>query len=521
MAAELIQNVNRTSEHGLSPLASSILHASDFTADQIDELLNGPADIQPSHAPCIMQARDRILKAKKNGEKVFVGGDYDADGLTSTAIMKCTLDILGIPNGYYIPNREKDGYGLKPEIVNMAIARGYTLFITVDNGVSAFDAINAVHAAGLEIIVTDHHLIGEDPHADILVHPDYLEPEAKTLSGAGVALLLAMSLLPGDLSSLKLLAGVAQISDVMPMWGDARALVKRAIKTGPDEVPLLQLLTGSAKTFDEDTIGYQIAPRLNSIGRMNDPAMTVNAMPKILLSYDPTVTLKAASVIESINSARKNITAQMLEKAEKIAKPGDGIMVIYDPDIPSGVCGVVAGHMVSEFRKPAIVLTGKGTVTGSARSVPGFDIKGYLDGWNKFVAFGGHEMAAGMSLKEEDVPAFTEFCSKAVVTDTGTGEKALAVDPADVTVASIEELNKLRPFPKEMVSTIALPWMSGTQVKEYAKVTKVCLPNGIEGIFFPTSGVKIPKEPKWMIGHLSINEWNGNKTPQMLVNDIL
>ena len=521
MTVELIKNADRTSEHGLSALASSMLHASNFNQDQINELLNGPADIQPSHAPCIMQARDRILKAKKDGEKVFVGGDYDTDGLTSVAIMKYTLDHLGIPNGYYIPNREKDGYGLKPVIVSMAIAKGYTLFITVDNGVSAFDAIKTVHDAGLEIIVTDHHLIGEDPHADILVHPDFLEPEAQTLSGAGVALLLAMSLLGDDLPSLKLLAGIAQVSDVMPMWGDARALVKRAIKTGPDAVPVLQLLTGSAKTFNEETIGFQIAPRLNAIGRMNDPALSVNTIPKVLLSTDPAITLKASGMSESVNAARKDITAKMLDKAEKSADPSAGIIVIYDPSIPSGVCGVVAGHVVTQFHKPAIVLSGTGTVTGSARSTAGFDIKSYLDGWDKFVAFGGHAMAAGMSLNEKDVPAFAEFCAKADVPDTGSGDLALAVKPADVTVASIEELDRLRPFPKEMTTVVALPWESGTEVKVFPKVTKVCLPSGIEGVFFPSSGVNIPEHPQWMIGTLGINSWNGNETPQMLISDVI
>ena len=241
-------------------LVSDILAGSDLNDDQIAQLRSGADQIADSHADCIIAARDRILKAQHNHEKVFVGGDYDADGLTSTAIMKCTLDTLGIENGYYIPHREKDGYGLQAPVVELAVSKGYTLFITVDNGVSAHEAINAVHAHGLDIIVTDHHDITEDVGADILVHPTLLEPSRYSLSGAGVALLLSRALI-GHRDDLDLLAGVAAVSDVMPLWDDARALVKRAIKTGPSAVPLIADLCGSAGAFNEETIGFQVAPR--------------------------------------------------------------------------------------------------------------------------------------------------------------------------------------------------------------------------------------------------------------------
>ena len=501
-------------------LVSDILAGSALNDAQIAQLRSGADQIADSHADCIIAARDRILKAQRNHEKVFVGGDYDADGLTSTAIMKCTLDTLGIENGYYIPHREKDGYGLQAPVVELAVSKGYTLFITVDNGVSAHEAINAVHAHGLDIIVTDHHDITEDVGADILVHPTLLEPSRYSLSGAGVALLLSRTLI-GHRDDLDLLAGVAAVSDVMPLWDDARALVKHAIKTGPGAVPLIADLCGSAGAFNEETIGFQVAPRLNSVGRLNDPAMSVNAVPKALLSKDAAQALTCARIMTDLNNVRKDITARMTDAAEKFITPDTGIIAIYDPDIPKGVCGVVAGHITEKYHKPSIVLSGTGEVTGSARSTSNFNIKEYLDGWEHFTRFGGHPMAAGMSMTQADVPAFIDYCRKAVVPVASESASAILVDPSALSLADADELETLRPFPKELNTLIAIPWDSGIKVAEYPKVTRLIYPQGFEAVFFPQhSGITIPEHPSYVIGRIGINEWNGNRKVQLLVEDI-
>lgn len=502
-------------------LAAELLASSGLTDAQIDEIRNGSDEIADSHADCIIKAAARIRQAKRNHEKVFVGGDYDADGVTSTAIMKATLDALGIANGYYIPHREKDGYGLQPHIAELAISRGYTLFITVDNGVSAQDAIKVIHDHGLEIIVTDHHDITEDVGADILVHPTTLEPSRYSLSGAGVALLLSRVLI-GHHDDLDLLAGVAAVSDVMPMWGDARALVKHAIKTGPSAVPLIADLCGSANAFNEETIGFQVAPRLNSVGRLNDPAMSVNAVPKALLSKDPAAALTAARTMTDLNNVRKDITAHMTEATEKHITPDTGIIAIYDPEIPKGVCGVVAGHITENYHKPSIVMSGAGEVTGSARSTSNFNIKEYLDHFDKFTRFGGHPMAAGLSLKEEDVPAFIEFCRKAQVPDALGSVSAVEIDPDALTIGDVDDLETLRPFPKELNTLVAVPWVTGIKTAEYPKVTRLTYPQGFDAVFFPQhSDVRIPDHPQYVIGRIGINEWNGNRKVQLLVEEII
>ena len=508
-------------KYHVGKLASELLAGSGLNDAQIAEMCTGDDRIADSNADCIVAARDRIMKAKANHEKVFVGGDYDADGMTSTAIMKYTLDALGIENGYYIPNRDKDGYGLQPGIVELAVRKGYTLFITVDNGVSAQEAISAVHAHGLDIIVTDHQDITAPVGADILVHPTVLEPSRYSLSGAGVALLLSRALI-GQRDNIDLLAGVAAVTDLMPMWGDARRLVKRAIHTGPGAVPVIADLCGGAKAFNEETIGFQVGPRLNSVGRLNDPAMSVNAVPKALLSTDPAQASVCAGIMTDLNNVRKDMTAHLAESAEKFVTPDMGIIAIYDPDIPKGVCGIVAGQITEKYHKPSIVLSGKNEITGSARSTSNFNIKEYLDGWEHFTRFGGHPMAAGMSMTEADVPAFIDYCRKAVVPAAVDGTSALLVDPDALTVTNIDELDTLRPFPKDMNTLIAIPWPEKADVKQYPKVTKICFPQGLEAVFFPQhSPITIPEHPAYITGRVSINEWNDRRSVQILVEDII
>ena len=162
-------------KYNVGVLTGSILSAAEISEEKIDEILNCDTTITTSHASCIIRACERIMLAKKRHEKVFVGGDYDADGICSTAIMKRTLDRIGIENGYYIPDRFKEGYGLHASTVRLAYEKGYRLIITVDNGVKAHEALQCARDLGIDVIVTDHHQIDEEIEADIVVHPDYME----------------------------------------------------------------------------------------------------------------------------------------------------------------------------------------------------------------------------------------------------------------------------------------------------------------------------------------------------------
>ena len=201
------------SKYHLSSLVAKVLTKANLNDSQIQELLTHCDTLTKSNAKCVKEACKRILQAKDNHEKVFIGGDYDTDGICSTAIMKDVLDKLQIENGYYIPDRFKEGYGLSSHTVELAHAKGYSLIITVDNGVKAFDAIQKAKELGIDIIVTDHHQIDEEVPADIVVHPLYMEERFKYLSGAGVALELALNLI-GENETHIALAAIALIGDV-------------------------------------------------------------------------------------------------------------------------------------------------------------------------------------------------------------------------------------------------------------------------------------------------------------------
>ena len=209
-------------------LSAKLLKASSLDDEAIHELFTTDTALTTSKADCIQKCCKRLLQAKENHEKVMIAGDYDADGICSTTIMKMTLMKLKIEHGYYIPDRMKEGYGLSAHTVELAHQKGYRLIITVDNGVKAHAAIQRANELGLDIIITDHHQIDEEIDTPYVVHPNYMESEYCYLSGAGVALQIARNLI-GDNDIQTAFACVAAIADVMPLWKETRRIVKRGL----------------------------------------------------------------------------------------------------------------------------------------------------------------------------------------------------------------------------------------------------------------------------------------------------
>jgi single-stranded-DNA-specific exonuclease len=291
-------------KYSVLPLSAKMLEASGLTEKQIEELLDTNTVLSTSQAECIQKACARIMRAKQNHEKVFVGGDYDVDGVCSTAIMKATLDALDIENGFYIPDRIKEGYGLSPKTVALAAKKGYTLIITVDNGVKAKEALQKAHELHMETIVTDHHVIEEQVECDILVHPTLLEAPFHYLSGAGIALEISRNLI-GNRDDLNTMAGVASVTDVMPLWQETRKLVINALDALKQGKPhSLAALLPKGYSVDPSSIGFYIGPKLNSVGRMSDLAK-VNTLPKYLLSKDDAEISRYAAQLENVNDQRK------------------------------------------------------------------------------------------------------------------------------------------------------------------------------------------------------------------------
>ncbi|MEE3486892.1 MAG: DHH family phosphoesterase [Bulleidia sp.] len=516
-------------KYHLSPLTAKLLAASDISEEKIRDILSNDMEMHTSQAPCVQKCAKRILAAKENKEKVFVGGDYDADGICATAIMKATLDALGIINGYYIPDRFKEGYGLQPKTVEAAVKKGYTLILTVDNGVKAHEAIEKAKELHTDIIITDHHQIDEPAGTDTVVHPDYMEEEYRYLSGAGIALEISRTLI-GDHPELTALACVAAIGDVMPLYAETRIIVKNGIQAlRHNAVPALTPLFRRGASIDETAIGFQIVPKLNSVGRLNDTA-NVNTLVPYLLLRDPLSIQRYAAQLEAVNERRKSLSRTMSAKCEKMLG-NESFEILYDENFEEGICGLAAGRIANTYHKPTLVLTKgeNGRIKGSGRSVPGFDLFHFFSqDFDMFTAFGGHEQAVGLSMKEEDYEGFVakvrEKMQAADFTYEEPKETVIRVSGSLLTFQNVTDLSILSPYPRDLVSPLfAIENPQVLNVFRSPKVTKYHIAvNGSEmdALMFPYQNLTQTDHPSRMIGSLSINRFRNNVSVQMMLVDL-
>lgn len=514
-------------KYGVSVLSGKLFAAAGLNDTEVQEILDGSTELRTSQADCVKAAVRRILQAKENHEQIFIGGDYDADGICSTAIMYKTLQLLGIRCGFYIPDRFKEGYGLSAATVEQVHAKGYSLIITVDNGVKAHAALQKAQELGVEVIVTDHHRIEEEIEADIIVHPDYMEEEYSTLSGAGVALEISRNLI-GPQDDLTAMAAVAAIGDAMPYRLETRRIIRRGmdlLKQGRPR-PLASLLRPGS-SVDPVSIAYQIVPMLNSVGRMNDIS-NVNTVPRFLLCEDEDMILRYKTQLESVNAARRDMTAAQMKTAEA-AVNDDPLPVIFREDFHEGICGILAGKLSSKYRRPFLVLTRAGElIKGSGRSTEGFDMFAFFSEFDYLQAFGGHAMAVGISLRQED---FERFCAdvrekmKGVSVSTEIPQKtAIALKADDITLASVSELVSLEPWPKEWQEPVfAVTDAQQLSVYRSAKVTKyrlACNAQELEAVVFASRGIQCPDEPRTVIGTLSINRYRNQISCQINTEEL-
>lgn len=512
-------------------LSGKLIAASNMDDALIYDLLSSDDHLSVSKADCVLKACARLIEAKNNHEKVFVGGDYDADGICSTAIMKRTLDVFGIENGYYIPDRFKEGYGLNAKTVELAYQKGYSVILTVDNGVKAHDALLKAKQLGMFVIVTDHHEIEEEVEADIVVHPDYMESEFSYLSGAGVALEISRNLIGtgSEFDELVALCSVALIGDVMPEWKETRKLIKKGIsimKQG--RVKSLRSLLPYYSSVDETAIAFNIVPKLNAVGRMNDIS-NVNTLVPFLLSKDDTVIASYSAQLNTVNEKRKELSEIENRSAEKMIDDSL-IQIIYSPTFHEGICGLVAGRLANTYHKPFLVLSKSNTlIKGSGRSVPGFNLFDFLSDFDQKVAFGGHEQAVGISIKEEDLTVLKEHVSYKLqhqqIHFTQEKKKAILLSEDDVSFDTVVDLSKLSPYPRTMIEPLfALKDVSVIFQKETPKTIRyeIQLKNNVlDAIVYKRKGISTPENVNGFVGKLQINRFRGKISLQMIVEEIL
>lgn len=514
-------------KYSVGSLTGKLFAAAKLTSTQIDELLSTDTTLSTSHATCVLAACARITQAKQNHEKVFIAGDYDADGVCSTAIMKATLDAMKIKNGFYIPDRIKEGYGLQAKTVKSAASKGYSLIITVDNGVKAHAALQEAVACGIDTIVTDHHIIEEEVETKILVHPTLMEEEYRNLSGAGVALEISRNLI-GNQEELNAFAGIASVTDVMPMWKETRKLVMRAMDLLKQGIPAsLSALLQPGSEMNETTIGFNIGPKLNSVGRMSDVA-NVNTVPTFLLLEDERAIANYASQLTQVNELRKERADTETQIAIKQIQD-EPFLLIFDENFHEGVCGQIAGNIANTYQRPTLVMARSGNIIkGSGRSVEGFNIYDFFHDFTELCAFGGHAMAVGISVNVENWDIFKKHIQSKMATMNFVHKEeeksAIQIDADEITFDSLSDLQRISPYPSDLMPAIfAVQKPEILEVKKSAKMVKYKIASangGFEAILYKKRNIPVIDHPLCLIGKFSIHRWQGRITCQMTIEDM-
>ena len=392
----------------------------------------------------IQESTDLIILAIKQNEKIVIVGDFDVDGATSTALAIKVLRNLGANVEYIIPHRIRDGYGLSESVVERVIQWSGKLIITVDNGISSIEAVNLARKNNIKVLITDHHLPSEAlPEADAILNPNLsnCKFKSKNLCGVGVVFYLMLSVraklkelgyfdnkirYPNLGSFLDLLA-LGTVADVVPLDYNNRILVHNGlnrIRAGKGSIGINALIEASDKSFQDITasdLGYLIGPKLNAAGRLEDMSLGV----ELLICQDKFKAFELANKLSQLNQSRKSIEKKMVREAIEILQTYEEenrvkkFIVLFNNNWHQGVSGILASRIKDKYHKPTIIFAEAedGILKGSGRSIKGIHLKNLLDTINQMnsdimVSYGGHEMAAGLSIKKDSYDQFCDLFDK-------------------------------------------------------------------------------------------------------------
>lgn len=508
---------------------------------------------QAFHDPFLMKDMDkavaRIKQAIDADEKIRIFGDYDADGVSSTTVMIETLTQMGASVDFYIPNRFSEGYGPNEKAFRLAAEEGVKLLITVDTGISALNEAALTKELGIDYIITDHHEPGPElPQALAIIHPKLEESTYpfKELAGVGVAFKVAHALLGGLPEHLLEIAAIGTIADLVPLQGENRLIAAKGIQQlrhtkRPGLLALFKKAGIDQDTLNEESIGFGMAPRINAAGRLGpaDPAV------ELLMAADSATAEALAADIDLMNKERQALVAETAQEAireveENFPPDQNGVLIVGKEGWNSGIVGIVASKLVERFYRPTIVLSydaEKGLAKGSARSIDGFDLFKNLSTCRDILPhFGGHTMAAGMTLKIEDVEDLRSRLNS-LAKEQLTAEDFTPVTKLDgvtaiedVSLHSIEEMSRLAPFgmtnpkPKILIESAGLSGIRKIGSNQnHLKVQLGDSSVSLDGVGFGLGYLYdeiSPLSKVSVIGELAINEWNNIRKPQIFLNDM-
>ncbi|PWH13486.1 MAG: single-stranded-DNA-specific exonuclease RecJ [Anaerolineae bacterium] len=453
-------------------LSAALIRRGIQTIDEARAFLDPTAysPTPPSALPGMETALTRLQHALQRHERICIWGDFDVDGQTATAILVETLRHLGGEVTFYIPIRAQESHGVHIARLKELIDNGTQLVVTCDTGITAHEAVHYAQSRGVDVIITDHHDLGETlPPATAIINPKLLPPEhpLASLPGAGVAYKLAEALLdhqPASLKSYQLLDLVALgiIADLAILRGDTRYLAQKGLQALRETQRLglktmMELAELKPDSLTETHIGFVLGPRLNALGRLED----ANPAVELLTTQDPIRARVLATHLEGLNMQRKLLCDQVTRAAEAQLRAEPAlltapILVLSGKDWPGGVLGIVAARLVERYGKPTILfsLGADGLARGSARSIPGLHITQAIRAQQDLLHnFGGHPMAAGLSLPAENLPEFRKRLTKNIqhmLDERHIEEEVLEIESwlnlSQLTLETANEIEKLAPF---------------------------------------------------------------------------
>lgn len=536
---------------GIPSLLACVLSARGVTEPEQAWKLLTPGE-EPLLDPMLLKDMDRAVlrvgRALKTGELMAVYGDYDVDGITSTCLLTDCLTRLGGRVRSYIPDRLEEGYGLNEEAVLHLAQQGVTLIITVDCGITAAREVEFARELGIDVVITDHHECKQAiPEAAAVVDPH--RPDCpypfKGLAGVGVALKLAMAAAGPDRAGLVFreyadLAAVGTVADVMPMTGENRTIVQTGLAAlaHPRRVGLAQLMEEAGlgdKPVTSVSIGYTLAPRINAAGRMGQADLAA----ELLLTRDPGRAAALAQELCALNRERQTIECEIFQECvqQLERRPQSGIILLADEHWHQGVVGIVASRLTEKYSCPAfMVCLDQGIGKGSCRSWGGVNLFHLLTQCQDLLeGFGGHAMAAGFTVREENIPAL-ERRLRHLVLEERAGEELpslleidAAVLPQELTVEAVEALDALEPCgagnPRPVLVLTGAHVISAAQVGRGRHLKLRLEGRGVplDAIFFSVDGSELGLTPGCRVDvafYPQINDFRGVRSVQLQVVDL-
>lgn len=450
-----------------SEIMAKLLISRNIEFDSIDNFLNGKTeDIKD---PYLIKDMDkfvkRVLRAVENKERICIYGDYDVDGITSITIMYKFLTQIGANVMYYLPDRLIEGYGVNNQALDEIRSKGCTLVITVDCGITAVNETEYAKQIGMDMLITDHHECGQDlPKADCIVNPKQTDDKSKFKMHAGVgvafkcimALAQKLNMKKDEYLQYLDIVALGTISDIVPLIDENRIISKYGLELmkNTKNVGLKALLKIiSYKDIDSTMVSFGMAPRINACGRMGKAHVAV----ELLLEQDENNAHEIALRLDTLNQKRQQVEKEIFDEAiDMINSKGldkKSTIVLYSKDWHNGVIGIVASRLVNIYYKPVILLTKEqGVVRGSGRCQKGASLYECLTECKDYlIQFGGHELAAGLSIEEEKIDEFSQKFEEVVLSRTnGVTEQTIDIDAeirlSDLNVNLLKDIYLLKPY---------------------------------------------------------------------------